>query len=568
MTFEQFYRAVLKRWYIVLAFAVCVCLGTYVGSSVLLKPVYSSTAVVQAIVRNGGDPLTSDNILASQNLAATEADLATTYPVLNAVAAHYPGLTAGDLSGEVTATAKAASPLVSITVQDRDPTQAASIANDIANTLIQQQLQAIQRPATEGPFLVVAEPARPATVPTRPNKTLNAAAGLLVGLLLGALLAVIFESRDKRVRTKEALTGLLAWPALATIWKADSKEVVINSTSYNVNADGYSILHTNIGFSAIDRPIQTLVVTSARTSEGKSVVAANLAISMAIAGKRTLLVDANLHHPMINEIFNIPSRTQGFTNAIVAFRMPATANPQQGLMPFIQAVNIPNLSVMPSGPLPPVPSEMLASNAMQGILRGLGNSGFEAVVFDTPALVGLSDAAVLASKADATVVVVDITDANSNDLQQTKEVLEQAGAHVIGYVANKQPQSGKSTPYKSVSYPRDANIANQNIEYATPPVAAQVPSAPSKPLNPLAAQVPSAPSKSLNPLATPKVAAPVTPVTWSTPKQSEISAHGIPPKQSEISAHGIPPHSQSLSNGAQFKPSQNSSHGISPQKDR
>src|SRR6266567_2221656 len=223
MTFDQFYKSLLKRWYIVIICAVCMGLGAYVGSGLLLKPVYSSSAKIQAIVRTGGDPLTSDNILASQNLAATEADLATTYPVLNAVAAHYPGLSATDLSGEVTATAAAGSPLITITVQDRDPTQAAAIANDVANTLIQQQLQQIARPATEGAFLVVVEPARPASVPVRPNKSLNGAAGLLIGLLVGAIMAVILESSDTRVRTKDELSSLLDWPILASIWKTGHK---------------------------------------------------------------------------------------------------------------------------------------------------------------------------------------------------------------------------------------------------------------------------------------------------------------------------------------------------------
>ncbi len=553
MTFEQFYKAVLKRWYIVVLFAVGACLGTYVGSSVLIKPAYSSTATVQAIVHAGGDPLTSDNILASQNLAAQEAQLATTYQVLSAVAAKYPGMSANDLSSEVTAAAKTGSPLLTITVQDRDPSQAASIANDIAQTLIQQQTQSLTRPVTDqGPFLVQVQTAQPATAPSKPNKTINAAAGLLIGLLIGALLATIFERSDKRVRGKEEVTSLLGWPALGTIWQASSNEVIINSTNYNVNADAYSILHTNIGFSAReDRPLRTLVITSAKPSEGKTVVAANLAISMAIAGKRTLLIDANLHHPTINDLFNIPARTQGFTNSIVAFRMPTTANPQQGLMPFIQAVNIPNLSVMPSGPLPPVPSEMLASNAMQGILNGLSSSGFEAVVFDTPALMGVSDAAILAAKVDGTVVVVDMAGVKREELQETREVLEQAGANVLGYVTNKESQSGKSTPYKHVNYPRDAAIANQNIEYATPPAPAPV-SAPPKPSHPAVKMA--AP-------ATPKPGTPVTPVTWSTPRSSDVSAHGAPPQPVQSS-------SKSSSNGVQFKASQNSMHGVPPQKDR
>src|SRR3954462_7332670 len=106
MTFGKFYKSVLKRWYIVIICLLCVGAGAYVGSAVLLHPVYQSTAVVQVVVRSGGSPLSQDNILAGTNFAETEADLATTYSVLNAVAAKNAGTTVDDLSGSVKATAR------------------------------------------------------------------------------------------------------------------------------------------------------------------------------------------------------------------------------------------------------------------------------------------------------------------------------------------------------------------------------------------------------------------------------------------------------------------------------
>jgi non-specific protein-tyrosine kinase len=174
---------------------------------------------------------------------------------------------------------------------------------------------------------------------------------------------------------------------------------------------------------------------------------------------------------------------------------------------------------------------------MQNFLAALSGSGFEVVIFDTPSLLGLSDATILASKVDGAIVVVDITNARKGDLTQAKELLEQAGARVLGSVINKQHQGDRGVPYKRVSYSQDAYMANQSGYTNSPtPVASSIAKPAALPITPQ----PATP-------VMPKPAAPITPVTWSTPRPQQNSLHGIPPQQ----------------------PSQNSLHGISPQqKDR
>jgi len=113
--------------------------------------------------------------------------------------------------------------------------------------------------------------------------------------------------------------------------------------------------------------------------------------------------------------------------------------------PFVHAVDIPNLCVMPSGPLPPNPPELLDSKAMQRFFAALTTCGVEVVIFDTPPLLGLSDANILASKVDGTLVVVDITRADKRNLKQVKALLVQSGAHVLGCVANKQRHNRRDT---------------------------------------------------------------------------------------------------------------------------
>jgi Mrp family chromosome partitioning ATPase/capsular polysaccharide biosynthesis protein len=557
MTLEQYWTILKKQWKLVVICFLFVGAGAFVGSK-LMKPLYQSSTLVQVVIRNGNNQANYDNLLASEQLVQTEATLATSDPVLREVASHYPHLSVIQLAGEVSSSPKTNTQLFEIDVVDPSPTRAASLANDIAATLIKQQLQAAQKDnaqaqqqiqqnidvtsqqiddttakisalqakggnqgqlarlqaqlsglqqrysqwqtalaqlgltqAQGGNPLWVAQPAQPAINRVRPNTLLNTGGGLAVGLLLGVLLAILFELLDTRVRTPEALTELLDWPVLATIWQARSskKADVFNPTGHDGNVEGYRILRTNIGFSSIDKPLHSLMITSAMPRDGKSIIAANLAIFMAKVGKATLLIDADLRRPGVHDLFGLPADRVGLSNAVLAFGMPkipetpplalgmtemsgtpgnpnipnakadhrlhpATLQPADALAatslslePFVHSVGIPNLWVMPSGPLPPNPPELLDSKAMQRLLAAIANYGVEVVIFDTPLVLGLSDVSILASKMDGTLVVVDMMRANKRNLKQMKALLMQAGAHVVGCVMNKQRRGRHDTAY-------------------------------------------------------------------------------------------------------------------------
>ena len=440
----------------------------------LMKPLYQSTAVLEVVIHTGGDPFTNDNIVASQQLAQAETELATTGPVLGEVAASYPGLSVDDIAKEVTATLRANTQLFQIDVLDPSPTRAANLANSIAAVLIEQQFQITNQVTQQTPaqdaVLVVVQPAQPASTPARPDKLIYIGAGLMIGLLLGILLAVLLEWLDTRVRTTEAINQLLDWPVLAKLQKTGHNEEVVNRVGYNSNTRSYSTLKTNIGFAMADKPLRTLVVTSSTPGEGKSVVAANLAIQMARAGRITLLIDANLRHPTLHEQFDLPAHAMGFSNAVLAFRAlpPGVAAYREisstgssngsgvsgklSLAPYVRGVGVPNLWVMPSGPLPPNPAELLDSKAMQRFCSALSNHSSEVVIFDAPSLLDLPDAAILASKVDGTLIVVDTTRARKKNLKRAKTLLEQAKGHVLGCVLNKHRRGHETMPYKDIAY--------------------------------------------------------------------------------------------------------------------
>ena len=510
MTIRQFLDTVIKRWWLILLCFLAVGGGAYFGSR-FLAPVYQSTALVQVVIRSGSNQADYTNLLASEQLVQTEAQLATSDTVLREVASHYAGLTSTQLAKEAVATPRPNTQLFEIDVQDGSDTRAAALANDIATTLIRQENQRGQQDNTQSQQqlqkdlniiqqqiedtttqiaalqaqggkqgriavlqarlngiqqqygqwqaalaqlklteaqdsgqLRVVQDAQPDPRPIQPNRLLNTLGGLLAGLVLGVLLAMLFELLDTRVHSAEELTQLLDLPVLATVWRAPSseKEIVFSSQGYDAYSESYRILRTNIGFSGIDRPVRFLMVTSAQPYDGKSTVAANLAISFARSGKATLLVDADLRRPGQHKIFALSQNKEGLSNAILAFsrlnqpsatlatqHLPAISaqserTPNNGdalqtghisLSPFIHRARVPNLWLMPSGPLPPNPSELLDSKAMQHLLTRIDERDVEIVIFDTPPLPGLSDGSILAAKMDGTVVVVDI-------LAHTKEV--------------------------------------------------------------------------------------------------------------------------------------------------
>lgn len=459
MTFEHYWSALVKHWALIVICFLAVGTGAFVGSK-FMTPIYQSSALVQVMLLSNNSQADYNSLLASDQLVQTEAILATSDPVLRAVASHYQGLPTQQIAKEVTATSKLNTQLFEIDVQDASPTQAAALANDIATTLIQQQLQVFnQSTAQSGDFMLLVQPAQPPLTPIRPNKLINTAGGLLIGLLMGMLLVLLFELLDRRVRNPEALSQLLDWPILTTLWLAQPSKkgegLIFNPTVHSANVEPFRILRTNIGFTTIEKPQRSIVVTSTSPLEGKSTVAANLAISMAMAGKTTLLIDADLRRPTLQHLFGLSPEKKGLSNAIQAFSMLATTTPKErasilsppiSLDPFIHTVvDIPNLYIMPSGSLPPNPPDLLASKAMLSLFAALTKA--EAIIFDTPPLLGLSDARILASKADATLVVVDITHANKKALEQAKTLLAQAGAYVSGCVVNKQHRRRNDKTY-------------------------------------------------------------------------------------------------------------------------
>lgn len=190
-------------------------------------------------------------------------------------------------------------------------------------------------------------------------------------------------------------------------------------------AEAYRTLRTNIRFSSLDKPLQTLLMTSTAPDEGKSTTLANLAVTMAQAEQRVILVDCDLRRPSLHTLFELPNE-QGLTSLIL----------EQDETPLpLQATGVPGLSLLASGPLPPRPADILGSRRMEAVIERL-RAEADIVLFDTPPVIAVTDAAVLATRVDGVLLVFQAGKTRRDRARQTRQILEKVKANIIGVVLN------------------------------------------------------------------------------------------------------------------------------------
>jgi len=200
-------------------------------------------------------------------------------------------------------------------------------------------------------------------------------------------------------------------------------------------SEAYRTLRTNLSFSSLDKPIRTLVVTSPAPDEGKSTTVANLAVTMAQGGRRTILVDCDLRRPVLHKLFDCGSEP-GLTDLLL----------EEDGKPDLQQTQVERLQLLTSGSLPPNPADMLGSQKMDKVIASLAGSA-DIVLFDAPPVIAVTDAAVLGAKVDGVLLVISAGKTRREHAERAKEMLERAKVRIVGAALTNAPKDNSIGGY-------------------------------------------------------------------------------------------------------------------------
>lgn len=447
MNLKGYLQIVRRRWVVLPVFLILGVAGSTLWTATR-QPAYEAKAEAFVAVRDGTGETSAayQGGLFTQERVKSYLQIVTTPLVLDpALQKTRIPLTVDQLASKIVASAPLETVIIEISVVDGDPKRAAILANAVVEKFA-QIVPSLEATGTNSMSPVTVTILRHATEPGHPSSPsvkLNLALGILAGIFLGTLAAFLWESLDTAVRNEESVLDAADLPTLGIIVHdpaVKSRPVKPSSHGYSARAEGFKSLRTNLKFVDIGNPIHSIVVTSANAGEGKSVTAINLALSLAQAGDRVVLLEADLRRPTFSKYLGVESAT-GLTNLLIG-----TADIYDVIQPWGES----GMKVVASGPIPPNPSELLASKGMKALLSTLYRE-FDYVVIDAPPLLPVTDGVILSAIADATLLVVHARRTKKDQLTGAVRALKKVDARVLGVTLNQV--KGRGPEARSYSRP-------------------------------------------------------------------------------------------------------------------
>jgi non-specific protein-tyrosine kinase len=441
MTPEDYRRVLTSHW---LAIAVSAVIGAALGLGVaLLQPKVYSADSQSFVAISGLDPtnanITTGSTFIGQRIQSY-GQLVTSPDVLQPVIAElHLAETPATLAKHLKATSPAQTVLIVVTADYSTPELAADISNSVSAHL-GAAIERIETPSGSqiAPVKVtLTDPAVPPLGPSSPKKLLDLLLGLLLGLGLALGYFLLRESLDTTVRSDADAVEASGAPNLGVITfdkDADSNPIAAFDLDSS-RAEAMRVVRTNLQFVNVDNPPQRILVTSSVQGEGKTTTVVNLAVTMALAGKRVVVIDADLRKPRVAEYLGIDG-TIGLTNLLAG---------QNELSDVLVRWRRGLVFVLPSGPIPPNPAEVVGSKSMSLVIDFFA-SRFDVVLIDAPPLLPVSDAAILAAAVDGAILVVRDGKTHGSELARAAESLRQVNANLLGTVRNFVP--AKSLTYR------------------------------------------------------------------------------------------------------------------------
>ena len=439
MSLHENLHVLRERWKLVL---VSLALGIAAAGAVTWFSTPSYTAEVTLFVAardpDGTAAQAYQGSLLSQQKVKSYTQLVTSSRVLREV--EQQGLAVSPSA--ITASVRAGTVLLTVSASDPSPERARRIADTVAGSF-SSLVAELEKPAGGGEPAVTArvvEPAATPTAPTSPQPVRNLLLGALVGLLAGVGAAFVRNALDTSVKSVEALRDLVDAPSLGSVAydaTVPAAPLIVHEGPGASRSESLRQIRTNLQFVDVDNPVKVVVITSSLPGEGKTTTACNLAITLAQAGKKVVLVDADLRRARVGDYLGL-ERAVGVTSVLIDH-----TSLEHALQPWGRD----GLTVLASGQIPPNPSELLASQHMADLLDELERR-FDVVLVDTPPLLPVTDAAILAGRCDGALLVVRHGKTSRNQVKAAAAALNSVSARLLGTVMTMTPKSGSAEGYQ------------------------------------------------------------------------------------------------------------------------
>lgn len=461
----DYLRALRRRWRVVLLTLILV--GAAAAAMTVLTPKkYSST--VQFFVSTEAPAPSADNSassayqgsLFSQERVKSYADVLTNRETSRLIVSDLNlRMTPDELRRQITASPVTGTVLLRATVTDRSAARAYEIAGAIAR-MFPSRIAALESPGgTAAPVRVnVVEPPVQMNSPVSPRPVRNGVLALILGLFLGMALAALRERLDSRVSDPSEIEKLVEAPVLSVVPvdpSARRNPIAVGRGRHGVRLEAYKRLRTNLQFVQTAGEVNTLMVTSPMPRDGKSTTTLNLAISLAEAGQSVVLVEADLRRPQLADYLGLEGAV-GLTDVLIG---------RVALEDALQTWGEGGLQVLLAGPTPPNPSELLGAPVMKDLVHVLKRRG-AIVVFDTPPLLPVTDAAVISAHCDAALLVLNCGQSTKEQASFAAASLRRVNAKLAGVILNRVRNTKTDAAYYGYgAYPSNGK-ALDNAEAA------------------------------------------------------------------------------------------------------
>jgi polysaccharide biosynthesis transport protein len=504
----RYYLSLIMHWWWLIALAAIIAGGASYLISKRMTPFYQSSTTVLVNAAPASKVSDYNSVMMSEQLTSTYAQMMSKDAVLNQVAKQI-GLSnpPDQIKKWITVTPVRDTQLIQVVVETTDPELSAKIANsivdvfatqiqdiqtqrfsqsksaletqltdyekqitdmtsDIAKTdtsdekdrlnekitqyrgmysnLLQSYEQIRLSEAQSVSTVVQVESAVANLVPVKPKVTQNTLLAAVVGILLAAGLIFVREAFDDTVKTPDDISRKYKLPVLGVIihHSSDPDAPIALTSPRSPVTEAYRTLRTNLGYTSVDRRLSTIMVTSAEPGEGKSTITSNLGVVMAQNGKRVIALDCDLRHPCLHTNFGLNNR-QGMST-LLSQNSEATTD-------ICNPTKEKGLYVITTGPIPPNPAELMGSQKLQSILKWMKETT-DIILVDTPPVLAVSDAVILAPSLDGVVLVVRPGKTRHGALKQAIEQLQLVNARILGVVLNDVITRGKAYGYYYRNY--------------------------------------------------------------------------------------------------------------------